>query len=124
VDVMSRWNAEQRPNWSGRAVVALTILALVLVAIVPLALLAGVILMVLGHVTGGFALFGGSVLAAIAAVVLAAKTGLRHLRKEISRSGFRIGPLDGGRDAEVAPPADGGYSNVVHLDHSEYPEVR
>jgi uncharacterized membrane protein len=124
VDVMSRWNAEQRPNWSGRAVVALTILALVLVAIVPLALLAGVILMVLGHVTGGFALFGGSVLAAIAAVVLAAKTGLRHLRKEISRSGFRIGPLDGGRDSEVAPPADGGYANVVHLDRGDYTEVR
>jgi uncharacterized membrane protein len=124
VDVMSRWNAEQRPNWSGRAVVALTILALVLVAIVPLALLAGVILMVLGHVTGGFALFGGSVLAAIAAVVLAAKTGLRHLRKEISRTGFRIGPLDGGRDSEVAPPADGGYANVVHLDRCDYTEVR
>src|ERR1700760_1780612 len=121
---MSRWNAEQRPNWSGRAVVALTILALVLVAIVPLALLAGVILMVLGYVTGGFALFGGSVLAAIAAVVLAAKTGLRHLRKEISRTGFRIGPLDGGRDSEVAPPADGGYANVVHLDRGDYTEVR
>ncbi|HXP54606.1 MAG TPA: hypothetical protein VN847_06610 [Streptosporangiaceae bacterium] len=121
---MSRLDAERRPNWAGRAVMALTVLALVLVAIVPLALLAGVVMMVLGHVTGGFALFGGSVLAAIAAVILAARTGLRHLRREISRSGFRIGPLDGGRDAEVTPPADGGYPNVVQLDHRDYTEVR
>src|ERR1700761_3728417 len=99
---MSRLDAERRPNWAGQAVMALTVLALVLVAIVPLALLAGVVMMVLGHVTGGFALFGGSVLAAIAAVILAARTGLRHLRREISRSGFRIGPLDGGRDAAGA----------------------
>ena len=121
---MSRWNAEQRPSWAGRAVMALTLLALVLVAIVPLALLAGVVMMALGHVTGGFALFGGSVLAAIAAVTLAAKTGMRHLRTVISRSGIRIGPLDGDRDSEVAPSADGSYSNVVHLDRSEYTEVR
>jgi hypothetical protein len=103
---------------------ALTLLALVLVAIVPLALLAGVVMMVLGHVAGGFALFGGSVLAAIVAVGLAGMTGMRHLRKLISRSGIRFGPLDAARDSEVAPSADDGYSNVVHLDRSEYTEVR
>ena len=41
---------------------------------------AGVILMLLGHVIGGLALFGGSILAATAAVVLATVTGVRHLR--------------------------------------------
>jgi hypothetical protein len=50
------------------------------VAAVPVAFLVGVILMLLGHVIGGLALFGGSILAATAAVVLASVTGVRHLR--------------------------------------------
>jgi hypothetical protein len=37
-------------------------------------------MMLLGHVIGGLALFGGSILAATAAVVLASVTGVRHLR--------------------------------------------
>ena len=49
---------------SAKAVVAVTLLALVLVAIVPVALLAGMVMMLLGHVVGGLALFGGSILAA------------------------------------------------------------
>jgi hypothetical protein len=122
-------NAEHRPNWAGRAVVALTVLALVLVAIVPLALLAGVVMMLLGHVVGGFALFGGSVLAAIAAVVLAAKTGVRHLRKQVAGLGIRIGWPDGRADSGDIPSVDGGHPNgghpnVVHLDRSDYTEVR
>ena len=40
----------------------------------------GVIMMLLGHVIGGLALFGGSILAATGAVVLASVTGVRHLR--------------------------------------------
>ena len=49
-------------------------------AAVPIAFVAGVIMMLLGHVIGGLALFGGSILAATAAVVLASVTGVRHLR--------------------------------------------
>ena len=120
---MSRWDAERTPSWAGRGVLALTLLALVLVAIVPLALVAGVVVMVLGHAAGGLALFGASVLAAVAAVALAGVTGMRHLRKVITR-GIRITPLDGSQDDGVAPVADGNYSNVVHLDRSEYTEVR
>jgi hypothetical protein len=37
-------------------------------------------MMLLGHVIGGLALFGGSILAATAAVMLAGFTGVRHLR--------------------------------------------
>ena len=120
---MSRWNAEQRPNWSGRAVVALTILALVLVAIVPLALLAGVVMMVLGHVTGGFALFGGSVLAAVIAVAFAGISGMRHLRKLLSGGSFRVVQLDGSQYADVAESQGSGYADVVRLDRSQYTEV-
>jgi uncharacterized membrane protein YdjX (TVP38/TMEM64 family) len=61
-------------------VIALALLAFALVAAVPVALLVGIILMLLGHVIGGLALFGGSILAATAAVVLASVTGVRHLR--------------------------------------------
>jgi uncharacterized membrane protein YdjX (TVP38/TMEM64 family) len=61
-------------------VIALALLAFALVAAVPVALLVGVILMLLGHVIGGLALFGGLILAATAAVVLASVTGVRHLR--------------------------------------------
>jgi uncharacterized membrane protein len=120
---MSRWDAERAPSWAGRAVVALTLLALVLVAVVPLALLAGVVMMVLGHVAGGLALFGASVLAAVAAVALAGMTGLRHLRKVISRS-IRIMPLDGSRYGDDAPPPGGSHPSAVRLDRSEYTEVR
>jgi hypothetical protein len=41
-------------------------------AAVPVALLAAVVMMMLGYVVGGLALFGGSVLAAAIAVALAA----------------------------------------------------
>ena len=42
----------------------MTLLALLLVAAVPVALPAGVVMMLLGHVVGGLALSGGSILAA------------------------------------------------------------
>ena len=63
-----------------KAVLAMGLLAALLVAAVPAAFFVGVILMLLGHVIGGLALFGGSILAATAAVVLASVTGARHLR--------------------------------------------
>jgi uncharacterized membrane protein YdjX (TVP38/TMEM64 family) len=65
---------------SSKMVIALALLAFALVAAVPVALLVGVIMMLLGHVIGGLALFGGSILAATTAVVLASVTGVRHLR--------------------------------------------
>jgi uncharacterized membrane protein YdjX (TVP38/TMEM64 family) len=77
---MASWYAARRPNMSSKVVIALALLAFALVAAVPVALVAGVIMMLLGHVIGGLALFGGSILAATAAVVLASVTGVRHLR--------------------------------------------
>jgi hypothetical protein len=75
---------------STKLVIAGALLAVLLVAAVPVALFAGLILMLLGHVAVGLALFGGSVLAAGAAVVVASMSGVRHLRKLISEQGDRI----------------------------------
>jgi hypothetical protein len=69
---------------STKLVIAAALLAVLLVAAVPVALFVGVIMMLLGHVAGGLALFGGSVLAAGAAVVIASMSGVRHLRKLIT----------------------------------------
>jgi uncharacterized membrane protein YdjX (TVP38/TMEM64 family) len=110
---MTDWYVERTPGRSAKAVIAVTLLALLLVAAVPVALLAGVVVVILGHVVGGLALFGGSVLAAGAAVALAGITGTRHLRKLLSRDSFRVAPLDN------AAPLD----NVVQLDRSQYTEV-
>jgi uncharacterized membrane protein YdjX (TVP38/TMEM64 family) len=77
---MAGWYMARRPNMSSKVVIALALLAFALVAAVPVALIAGVLMMLLGQVIGGLALFGGSILAATAAVVLAGVTGVRHLR--------------------------------------------
>jgi hypothetical protein len=143
--MMTGWYAERTPDRSAKAVMAVTVLALLLVAVVPVALLAGVVMMVLGHVVGGLALFGGSVLAAAVAVALAGMSGMRHLRKLVSGQSFRIVQLDdslytvaepGGSDyatvvrldrseyTDVAEPGGSDYANVVQLDRSEYTEVR
>ena len=79
---------------SSKLVIALALLAFALVAAVPIAFVAGVIMMLLGHVIGGLALFGGSILAATAAVVLASVTGLRHLRSMVTERSFRVFQLD------------------------------
>jgi len=121
---MTGWYAQRRPDRSGKAVIAMTLLALLLVAAVPVALLAGVILMMLGHVVGGLALFGASVLAAAIAVALAGMSGMRHLRKLLSGDSFRAVRLNGSQYTDVAEPAGSEYANLVQLDHSEYTEVR
>jgi hypothetical protein len=121
---MTGWYAERRPDRSAKAVIAVTLLALLLVAAVPVALLAGVVMMLLGHVVGGLALFGGSILAAVMAVTVAGMSGMRHLRKLVSRSGFLVVPPDASRYPGVAEPAGNDYTNVVPLDRSEYTEVR
>src|SRR5580658_5159508 len=121
---MSGWYERRTPGRSARAVIVVTLLALLLVAAVPVALLAAVIVMLLGHVVVGLALFGGSVLAAGIAVTLAGMSGMRHVRKLLSGSGFRVVRLDGSQYADVAEPEDRDYANVLELDRSEYTELR
>jgi uncharacterized membrane protein YdjX (TVP38/TMEM64 family) len=93
VDDMAVWYTARRLGWSAKAVLALGLLAVLLVAAVPAALFIGVILMLLGHVVGGLALFGASVLAAAAAVVIAGISGVRHLRKLVSQQRHRVAQL-------------------------------
>jgi len=116
-------HAERTPGRSAKAVIAVTLLALLLMAAVPLALLAAVIMMILGHVIGGLALFGGSVLAAAIAVALASMTGMHQLRKLIARASFNVAQLNH-TDDDIAEPNDSDYSEVVKLDRSDYTEVR
>ena len=87
---MAGWYATRRPNMSAKAVIALLLLALALVAAVPVALVVGVFMMLFGHIIGGLALFGGSILAATGAVVLAGLTGLRHLRSKLTERNVRV----------------------------------
>jgi uncharacterized membrane protein len=82
---MTAWYVARSTSWSTRAVIAAVALAALLVAVVPVAFFAGLILMLLGHVVGGLALFGASVLAAGAAVAGAAMGGVRYLRKMVAQ---------------------------------------
>ena len=87
---MAVWYTARTMSWPTKVVIAAGLLAVLLVAAVPVALFAGVVLMLLGHVVGGLALFGASILAAGAAVVIAALSGVRHLRKLIRQQGPRV----------------------------------
>src|ERR1700748_3598332 len=87
---MTVWNSARGMSWSARVVVAAGLLAVLLVAAVPAAFFVGVILMLLGHVIGGLALFGASILAAGAAVVIAGLSGVRHRRKLVSQQRHRV----------------------------------
>ena len=125
VSVMTGWYAERTLDRSAKAVIAMMLLALLLVAAVPVALLAGVVMMMLGHVVGGLGLFGGSVLAAAIAITLAGMSGMRHLRKVVSGRSFRVVQLDSSQYTNVAEPGDSDqYPNVLQLGRSEYTEVR
>jgi len=122
---MTDWHEEPTPGRSAKAVIAVTLLALLLLSAVPVALLAAVIMMILGHVVGGLALFGGSVLAAGIAVALAGMTGMRQLRKLISRSSFNVVRLDPRQPTDdIGEPTGSDYTDIVQLDPSEYTEVR
>ncbi len=121
---MTGWYAERTPGRSAKGVVAVTLLALLLVAAVPVALLAGVVMMMLGHLAGGLALAGGSILAAAIAVALAGMSGMRHLRKLLSGRSFGVVPLDPSQYTDVAEPQGSDHTNVVRLDRSQYTEVR
>ena len=120
---MTGWYAERTPNRSAKAMIAVTLLALLLVAAVPVALLAAVVMMALGYVVGGLALFGGSVLAAAIAVALAGMSGMRHLRKLLSGDSLRAVRLNGSQYTDVAEPEGSDSTNLVQLDRSEYTEV-
>jgi uncharacterized membrane protein YdjX (TVP38/TMEM64 family) len=122
---MTGWHAERMPGRSAKGVIAVTLLALLLVTAMPVALLAAVVMMILGHVVGGLALFGGSVLAAGIAVALAGMTGMQHLRKLLSSASFNVVQLDRRQYTDdVAEPNGNDYTDVVQLDRSEYTEVR
>jgi uncharacterized membrane protein YdjX (TVP38/TMEM64 family) len=121
---MTGWYAERTPDRSAKAVIAVTLLALLLVAAVPVALLAGVVMMLLGQVVGGLVLFGGSILAAVIAVAVAGMSGMRHLRKLVAGRSFRVVQLDASQYTDVAEPKGSDYTDVVQLDRSEYTEVR
>jgi hypothetical protein len=122
---MTGWREKRTPGRSAKAVIAVTLLALLLLAAVPVAMLAAVIMMILGHVAGGLALLGGSVLAAAMAVALAGMTGMRHLRKLLSRASFNVVQPDRRQyTGDVAEPNGSDYPDVVRLDRSEYTEVR
>ena len=121
---MTSWYARRTADRSAKGVIAVMLLALLLVAAVPVALLAGVVMMVLGHVVGGLALFGGSILAAVIAVAVAGMSGMRHLRKLLSGHSFRVVPLDGSQYTDVAEPEASDHTNIVQLDRGEYTEVR
>ncbi len=120
---MSGWYAKRMPDRPARAVMAAMLLALLLVAAVPVALLAAVIIMLLGHVAVGLALGGGSILAAAIAVPLAGMSGIRYLRKLLSGGGFGLVRPDGGQDTGAGPEGSD-YANVVQLSRGEYTEVR
>jgi hypothetical protein len=87
---MRVWYTARGMGWSTKAVIALGLLAALLVAAVPVALLVGLFLMVLGHVVAGLALFGGSILVAIAGVAIASLSGIQHVRKLIREQSSRI----------------------------------
>ena len=123
--MMTNWHDERTPSRSAKAMIAVTLLAVLLLTAVPVALLAAVIMMILGHVVGGLALFGGFVLAAASAVALAGMTGRLHLRKLLSRASFNVVQLDHTQFTHDNAEPDGSeHPDVVRLNRSEYTDVR
>jgi uncharacterized membrane protein YdjX (TVP38/TMEM64 family) len=93
-------------------VIAVTVLAMLLLAAVPAALLTAVIMMILGHVVGVLALFGGSVLAAVMAVALG-MTGMQHLRKLLSGASFNVMQQDHSQSTDnIAEPNGSDYTDA------------
>ena len=121
---MTGWYPQRTADKSAKAVIAVALLALLLVAAVPVALLAGVVMILLGYVAAGLALSGGSILAAAIAVAVAGMSGMRHVRKLVSGRSLRVVRLDSSQYADVAEPEGSDYTDVLQLDRSEYTEVR
>lgn len=87
---MPGWDAARNMSWSGRVAIAAGVFAVTVVAAVPVVFVISVFMMLLGHVVGGLALLGASVLAAVAAIAIAALTGGRHLREIVRQQARRI----------------------------------
>jgi len=100
---------------SAKPLVFLSVLAVLLLVAVPFSVLVALFMVVFGHVVGGLALIGGTLLAAIAAVVLAGASGVRHLQKVVARKSFRVVQL-GQTDYRYAETCDCGHdhSDGVH----------
>ena len=82
---------------SAKPLILLTTIAVLLLVAVPISILVALFMIVFGHVTGGFALIGVTVLAAIVAVVAAGASGVRHLQRVVEQKSFRVVQL-GRRD--------------------------
>ena len=87
---MAVWYSNRKLGWRAKAVIALGVLAALLVAAVPVAFLVGLIMMLLGHIVGGLALWGASIVAAGVAVVIAGLSGVRELRKLVRQQSYRV----------------------------------
>jgi uncharacterized membrane protein YdjX (TVP38/TMEM64 family) len=83
-----RYDGQRGP--SAKPLVVLTAIAILLLVAVPISILVALFMIVFGHVVGGFALIGVTMLAAIAAVVLAGASGIRHLQKIVEYKSFRV----------------------------------
>ena len=82
---------------SAKPLIVLTVVAVLLLVAVPISILVALFMIVFGHVVGGFAVIGITLLAAIAGVVLAGASGIRHLHKVVEYKSFRVVQL-GRRD--------------------------
>jgi uncharacterized membrane protein YdjX (TVP38/TMEM64 family) len=114
---MTAWSAAPL-RWSTKAVIAIGLLAALLVAAVPAALVVGLVMMLFGHVVGGLALFGASILAAAAAVLIAGFSSVRELRRLIRQqlTAWQRGTGQGG----AGEPGDRPGYRVVRLDRADY----
>jgi len=128
--MMTGWFAKRTPGMSTRTLIAIAALGLLLVAVAPVALVVAVIMMILGHVVGGLALFGSVLAAAAIALTVAGMTGKRRLRRLLSGGGvflpgggIRLDGTSAGPPDEAPEPPGTDYRNVVRLDHDDYTEV-
>jgi uncharacterized membrane protein YdjX (TVP38/TMEM64 family) len=83
-----RSDGERGP--SAKPLIVLTVLAVLLLVAVPISILVALFMIVFGHVTGGFAVIGVTLLAAIVSVVVAGASGIRHLQRVVEHKSFRV----------------------------------
>ena len=75
---------------SAKPLIVLTILAVLLLVAVPISILVALFMIVFGHVVGGFAVIGITLLAAILCTVGAGASGIRHLQRIVEHKSFRV----------------------------------
>ena len=95
---------------SAKPLLFLTLLAVVLLIAVPISVLVALFMVVFGHVVGGLALIGASLLAAVAGVVLAGASGVRHLQRIVAQKSFRVVQI-GQQDYQYAESCDCGHDH-------------